>query len=126
MAKQETSIQNLIHLAITNISTLFRNNRGMFYTLDKKRKVRAGLEVNGSSDLIGWTEVEVTQEMVGKKVAVFTGIEVKTHRGRVSEAQQIFKDNVNRAGGISIVARSPEEAVELLRSAMDELAANKI
>lgn len=56
---------------------LLRNNRGQFYTMDKKRIVRAGLEAPGSSDLIGITPVKITKEMVGITLGVFTAGECK-------------------------------------------------
>jgi len=78
---------------------LFRNNRGMFYTVDavkkliglvikgdlagaramsgKQRIVRAGLEADGSSDLVGDFPVTITQEMVGMTLAVALYAEVK-------------------------------------------------
>lgn len=42
------------------------------------------------------------------------GIEVKTDRGRVSEHQQRFIDNINAAGGIAFVARSIEDVIKHL------------
>lgn len=79
-------------------ATMFRNNRGMFYTLDGKRKVQAGLSGAGSSDLIGFSNT-------GR----FIAIEVKTKTGRVSLEQQRFIDAVNAAGGLAFVARSIED-----------------
>lgn len=87
----------------------FRNNRGVFFTLDLMRKVRAGLDVDGSSDLIGWRSVIITPDMVGKKVAVFVACEVKTEKGRLSETQEKFINNVRAAGGIGLVQRGNQE-----------------
>ena len=87
----------------------FRNNRGLFFTLDLQRKVRAGLDVDGSSDLIGWHSVIITPEMVGKKVAVFMACEVKTDTGRLSETQAKFLENVRKAGGIGFVQKGDQE-----------------
>lgn len=77
------------------------------------RRLRAGLHP-GSSDIIGWTPVEVTPDMVGKKLAVFTAIEVKTASGRASKEQLNFLKMVREAGGLSGIARSPTEAVLLI------------
>lgn len=116
MAQAETNISNRIRLAVSQVGArLFRNNRGLFKTLDGKRKVRAGLEADGSSDLIGWTPVEITEDMVGKTMAVFTAVEVKKNGGRVSKDQQNFIRAVQDFGGIAGVARSEEEALEILR-----------
>lgn len=76
-----------------------------------------GKPVTGACDLPGWTEVVVTEEMVGCKVAVFTSIESKsTKGGRVSDDQRKWMSAVLRAGGIAGVANSPEAAVEIVTS----------
>lgn len=95
-------------------SRLLRNNRGVFLTLDGERKVRAGLEAPGASDGIGWTEVEVTADMVGMKLAVFTAVETKTRTGSVDKDQRNFIQQVLAAGGLAGVARSPDDAVGIV------------
>lgn len=108
---RESLIQNRIRIALSELgSRLFRNNVGLAETADG-RKIRFGL-CKGSSDLIGWTPVVITEEMIGQTLAVFTAVEVKTPKGRVSLDQQRFIDAVLDAGGIATVARSAEEAVE--------------
>lgn len=77
------------------------------------RRFHAGFE--GQSDLGGWHTIEITPDMVGRKVAVYTAMEVKTKTGRVKKAQQKFIDLVRAAGGFAGVVRSPEEAEELLK-----------
>ena len=52
--------------------------------------------------------------MVGQRVAVFTSLEVKAERGRVSPEQRQWLEAVQAAGGIAGVARSVEEAERLL------------
>jgi hypothetical protein len=88
---------------------LFRNNVGF----DAGNKVRYGLKP-GSSDLIGWRTIEITEHHIGRKVAVFAAIEVKTPTGKVKEEQQRFLDYVDECGGISGICRSVEEAKALL------------
>jgi hypothetical protein len=88
---------------------LFRNNVGF----DAGNKVRYGLKP-GSSDLIGWRTIEITEHHIGRKVAVFAAIEVKTPTGKVKEEQQRFVDYVDECGGISGICRSVEEAKALL------------
>ena len=88
---------------------LFRNNVGF----DATNKVRYGL-VKGSSDLIGWKTITVTDNMVGEKIAVFTAIEVKKPGGRIKPDQKIFIDNVNTSGGIAGICYSIDEAQDLL------------
>lgn len=110
----ENSVMQKIRLdAVAEGARLFRNNVGLFDTLDG-RKIRTGLCV-GSSDLIGWTEVTITPEMVGRKVAVFTAVEVKAPRGRLTKEQAAFIAAVNRHGGIGIKATTVRGALEGLR-----------
>ena len=83
-------------------------------TLENSRPLHAGL-CKGSSDVIGWTPVLVTPEMVGQTLAVFTAIEVKAGRVPVTEEQERFVAAVVAAGGIGRVVRSVAEAVAALR-----------
>ena len=64
----EANLMRQIMLAVSKLKNvrIFRNNTGF----DATNKVRYGL-VTGSSDLIGWQTVTITEEMVGKQVAVF-------------------------------------------------------
>jgi hypothetical protein len=97
---------------------LYRNNVGLFETINKggkRRKVRTGL-CKGSSDGIGYTIKEVTQNMVGDKIAIFTAIETKVGKNKASPEQEMFIDEVNRNGGIAGIVRDPEELENLLRS----------
>ena len=69
----------------------------------------------GGGDLLGWRTVEVTPEMVGQRVAVFTSIEVKTPTGKLRVEQEQWLKVVRAAGGIAGVARSVEDAEALVR-----------
>lgn len=84
-------------------SRLFRNQVGAAYTLAGNR-VTTGLG-KGSSDLIGWTPVTITNDMVGQTVAVFTAIECKTAKGKIKPEQQNFIDVVRQSGGIAEIYR---------------------
>jgi hypothetical protein len=52
----------------------------------------------GWPDLCGWTEIEITPEMVGRKIAMFTGVEVKV-TGNLSKPQRAFKSILEDMGG---------------------------
>lgn len=91
---------------INKTSTIKVNPRDV--VLRHARPLHSGL-CKGSSDLIGWMPVTITKEMVGKKVAVFTAIEIKTSKVRITEEQQNFIDKVNEDGGISFIARSAKD-----------------
>jgi len=109
----ESAIQRAIVQALNSREDVrvFRNNVGFTLTADG-RPLHFGL-VPGSGDLIGWKRHRVTQEDVGSDLAVFLSVEVKTERGRVSDAQENWKEQVNKNGGIAIVARSVEEALRV-------------
>ena len=108
----ETTILQRIRLAASSIPglRLFRQNVGMLKD-ERGRTVRFGLHP-GSADLIGWRTVTITPDMVGKQVAVFASVEVKTDSGRVKPEQQNWLEQVTKAGGLAVVARSPEQAAE--------------
>jgi hypothetical protein len=86
-------------------ATLFRNNTGALHDA-RGRLIRFGLHV-GSSDLIGWTP--------RNGVAVFTAVECKTTRGRLTPEQERFLAAVRAAGGIGLVCRDPDALSEALR-----------
>lgn len=108
----ETTILQRIRLVVSSIPglRLFRQNVGMLKD-ERGRMVRFGLHP-GSADLIGWRTVTITPDMVGQRVAVFASVEVKTESGRVESEQQNWLEQVTSAGGLAVVARSPEQAVE--------------
>lgn len=79
------------------------------------RPLHAGL-CPGSSDLIGWTPITITADMVGNTHAVFTAIECKTGTGRTSDKQKNFIEAVRAAGGIAGVARNESDVHDMLKS----------
>ena len=112
----ENDIQERIRLTVGSQKgvRVFRNNTGLGWSgnssvrinqagayqcsngdmiIRSARPLHAGL-IKGSSDLIGWKCVPVTQDMVGSTVAVFVAIEVKTENGGVTPEQQNFIDIV--------------------------------
>lgn len=126
--------KDLLNKALLKISaetgaTLFRNNVGRGWCgkvvskrqtgdcfniiMEKARPVQFGL-FPGSSDLIGWQSLEITPEMVGKTIAVFTALEGKTKGVRTKKNQQNFINRVIESGGIAGVFRSDDQATELI------------
>jgi hypothetical protein len=95
------------------LSRLFRNNCGLA-KFPNGSTVKYGVCNPGGSDLIGWTSVVVTPEMVGRNVAVFTAIEVKDVRGRASDPQKNFIKVVREAGGFAGIAKSVAEAFAII------------
>jgi hypothetical protein len=88
------------------------------------RRFHGGLDT-GSADIIGWTPVEITPDMVGDQIAVFTSIEVKkdedtsAHARKSKQksliAQQNFARAVKKSGGYSGFAGSVDEAVSIIQ-----------
>jgi len=116
MAIEETNISKKIQVLCSKVGAiLLRNNTGLFLTLDGKRKLQSGLGKD-TSDLIGWTSKIVTPDMVGKPIAIFTAIEVKTKSGLKGAGQKNFIKAVLKAGGLAGFARNPEDAKEIIFS----------
>jgi len=107
-ANPETALMHRIALAVSRLGArVFRNNVGF----DPERKIRYGL-CKGSSDLIGWTPVTITRAHVGKTIAVFTAIEAKGVNTRTTKEQAAFIKKLIEDGGIAIIARDEQAAVE--------------
>lgn len=125
---KESNIQKLVMLRASERGIiLWRNNVGTGWAgnvtkgprravdlwpgdvlIRNARPLHAGL-CKGSSDLIGIKTVEITPDMVGDEIAVFTAVEVKKPSGHVSRDQRNFGDAVTAAGGRFVVARSPDD-----------------
>jgi hypothetical protein len=70
------------------------------------RPLHAGLCV-GSSDLIGYRQVD--------GLAQFVALEVKSPTGRPTKEQGLFIDHIQAAGGLAGIARSVDDAAAILR-----------
>ena len=123
----ESSIQQDIQIeASKQDHWLMRNNNGAMKD-HTSRVVRYGLgnvskklskEIK-SSDLIGGTTVIITPDMVGKKILVFTAIEVKKsdwiYKGDERElAQKKFIDITINRGGIAGFCKSIDQYNKLI------------
>lgn len=123
----EGNLLKRIQLALTKYShvRLFRNNTGTGWQgraewqgqnkliLHNPRPLTAGL-VKGSCDLIGWTTVEITPDMVGQRLAIFTAIEGKTGGTATTKEQANFMRAVREAGGRVGVAKDVPSAVHIV------------
>ena len=116
MSNSETKIQQDIRLALGQEKNLrlFRNETGTLPNPRTGKWVKFGL-AQGSSDLIGFKTITVTPEMIGSDLAVFCSIEVKTKTGRLSDIQHNWLQVVKNAGGITGVARTVSEALNILK-----------
>lgn len=135
MASESTTMRQ-IWLALGPVSRVFRLNTGKGWVsggpparmlpdgsavVPMARPVSLGLSLptgdplQGVPDLVGWTPVVITPEMVGRTIPVFTGVECKASSGgRKREAQINFVQQMHRAGGIAGFASSPAQAVEII------------
>lgn len=118
MASAERSTIDRILLGEGDLVRLFRINAGAGYVGEIVRRLRDRIVLRnprvlhaapeGWPDLCGWTETEITPEMVGQHVAVFTAVEVKTPGVRLASRQLAFLQLVRRMGGIARVLRSDD------------------
>ena len=128
----ESELNTKIHVdAAKQEITLFRNNVGVGYsgdvvnkseeyiTLRNWRMIRFGL-FKGSSDYIGWKKIRIIPEMVGRVLAIFTAVENKSKRGRVSKEQNTFLTNLEKSGGLAIVARDTADLHDGIKSWMNK------
>ena len=115
MANVETKIQQEIRLGLGTRDDvrLFRNQVGQLPDPRTGRPVQFGL-AKGSADLVGWKSVTITPDMVGTKIAQFVSLEVKTPTGKPTTAQSSWLKAVSKAGGISAIARSLQDALRIL------------
>jgi hypothetical protein len=100
---KEIDVQNSIRLALNPYAIVFRANVGTFRTADG-RTVSTGLP-KGFSDLFGFR----------KSDARMFFIEVKNEKGKAREDQKHFLETMRKNGAIAGIARSPEEAIALLK-----------
>ena len=109
----EQTIQQRIRLACScGPVRLWRNNTGKLRD-ERGQLVTFGL-CPGSSDLIGYRTITIGPEHVGLDVAVFAAVEVKAERGRPTPEQAAFLDHITAAGGLAGIARSVEDAHQIL------------
>lgn len=97
----------------------------MFYTLDKKRMVKAGLEAPGSSDCVGIVTLTVTPEMIGQRVGLALVAEVKRPDWQKptkdhEEDQARFIDVVNTFGGIGFFITDHNQLEEKIENILKE------
>lgn len=126
MTRSEKSIQNegLVALSGEPESLYYRNNTGQawqgelipllpgqFIKIEPKMVVLRNARPI-SFGLPGSADVQGVQQ--GSAVAV----EFKTATGRKSDQQRLFAMAWRKAGGLYVLARSPQEAVEMVRAGL--------
>ena len=117
MGNTEKRVEQDIMLALsTDGCRVFRNAVGVGYTKDGS-VFNYGL-CKGSSDIIGITPITITPDMVGKRIGVFTAVEVKkSEKGYgASEDQHRFIKMITDNGGFAGVAYDKESAKKVIFS----------
>lgn len=123
----ETDATKLIQLELSTgpDTRLWRNNVGTAWQGDSVTDSRGGVYIQhprrvqyglcvGSSDLIGLHMVTVTPDMVGKRIPVFTSIEVKAGRGVYREEQGAWRRMLEFFGARVGMAKTVEQARDVL------------
>src|SRR5690625_506624 len=100
---KESDMQNAIRLALNPYAVVFRANVGKVRLADG-RWFDTGLP-KGHPDLYGFRKSD------GKTIY----IEVKTKTGKLRKEQKHFIETVKKYGVIAGVARSPEDAIKLVK-----------
>lgn len=93
---------------------VFENRIGTVIDQRTNQYISFGVGGKGAADLIGWKTIEITPDMMGKKVAVFCAIEVKRPGLEARTEQKAYLKKVDTAGGIAGVAHSVREAKSII------------
>lgn len=72
--------------------------------------VSNGMGRHGIPDFVCCIPVEITEDMVGKKIGMFAGIEAKTVKGKLSPHQSQCLDEISEAYGANTVIYGSEDA----------------
>lgn len=97
----------------------YQSSAGHVVSLLGAARVRFGVCNPGGSDLIGWRPVEITEDMVGKTLALFVAVECKTPAyNRASKDQKNFLGQLAQAGGEALIARRDKDG-RLIFEAVD-------
>jgi len=110
----ETKIQNAALLAVGQRPDVLamRLQSGVFRAYDDPDKiVRIGQP--GLPDTMMLVATQITPDMIGKTIAVAVAAEIKTAKGRQSEAQRNWQAAFEARGGVYRLVRSPDEMVAL-------------
>lgn len=111
---KEVDTQRYFQIYYSKYGRLFKLDNGLAYHKVGKEYIPFQYGPGaGVSDLVGFTEVEITEDMIGMKVPVFTAFEVKTKTGRASELQKNFIAMVKSYNGIAGIVKTEEEIEEI-------------
>lgn len=120
---KESEVQDRIRFALDSYGRFFRANAGQGWTgqiisndgqllVLKNPRPFHGMP-KGFTDLIGAVPLIITSEMVGKKLAIATFVEVKLPGEKPKEHQDRFMSEMLDLGAIVGVAKSVDEAIKI-------------
>lgn len=123
MGLKENNLKNKYERTLTRWQRLFRVNAGQGWTGRVVSHVRGVLTLAGATpfygmpagtpDMIGFDSVVITEEMVGKRVAIFVGAELKATRGdKLRPEQKNWRDLIVNMGGVHKEVRYDGEVIE--------------
>lgn len=81
--------------------------------IQNARPFHTGFE--GQLDTGGFTLITITPEMVGRKIPLFTEIEVKTNTGSVRDSQRKRIAYIRSVGGYAGIARSADDVDRIVK-----------
>ena len=111
----ETRVQNSAFLAVGQRPDVivWRQQVGKYRAMhDPERVVTVG--VPGMADSMMVVAVEITPEMVGRKIGVAVAVEFKTEKGQQEKRQKAWQNAFESRGGIYALVRSADEMVKLV------------
>lgn len=124
MSRSEKAIQNdgLVALSAEPDSIYWRNNTGKAWQGEKVNaapgshvKVEPGMVILRKARFITFG-LSGSGDVIGAQQGVPVVVEFKTLTGPQAEQQRLFSAAWRRAGGVYVLARSPEESVLQVRA----------
>jgi hypothetical protein len=111
----ETKIQNECRLEAgkTDGVLMYRKQVGKYRHINFPEQV-VTIGLPGQADTTLMVEVEITPEMVGKRIAIGVEVEFKTPTGRQSGVQKNWQRAVESIAGKYYIIRSREEFTQLI------------
>lgn len=123
MGQLENNLKNEVEGNLTTDQRLWRINAGMAWAGKIISRTAGKITLmnprpffgapKGTPDMIGFDSIIITDEMVGQRVAVFVGSELKaTPRDKLKKDQVNFKNLLVKMGGIHREHRPGGDVVE--------------
>lgn len=123
MGQLENNLKNEVDKNLTTDQRLWRINAGMAWAGKVTSKALGKITLlnsrpffgapKGFPDMVGFDSIIITPEMVGQRVAVFVGSELKaTKNDKLNKDQRNFKNMLVKMGGVHREHRPGNQVVE--------------